>query len=297
MEPQVEKATEAEIQSVRDEMASLRGARLGGMGRTGEAGAKSFASAVWGDVFKMVGDKEVYKEPVDMAYKPYLQLDVKNYKFQWKTTGLEKAFNDISRHICCEIAAEFSLYVEQGHSPGVSSTSKYPAVARGKEDMDSLINALEIRRTINGWGIVVVNKVWLYQEYGFDMKGRLPPREVAIKILQWAFQKGIVFHDNDGGFEARERGTHKARRKGRYGYTTVDEKERLLDWNNYEASAVWGDNKALDKFMWKLTQAVVRNSSGRMNRRLFLTTAYRSVVEDKARILGIMRDVMKSHGF
>ena len=309
----MEKATEQEVLSVRDEMASLRGARLGGLGRKGEMGAKSFAQSIWSDVFKMVGDKEVYRDVTNKTERygmdpvfsrlgfipadPYLTIDVKQFKMKWMTKDLEEAFSDISRHICAEVCAEFYTYVESGKSPGVESTSKYPAMARGREDMDSLINSLQIVRSERGYAIQVVNKVWLYQEYGFDMKGKLPSREVAIKILQWAFQKGIVHFGEEGEFEVREGKILTQKRKGRYGLMTTEVHERRLNWENYEASAVWGDNKALDKLMWMLTQAVVKNSSGRANRRLFLTTAYRSVVEDKGRIMGIMRDVMAKHGF
>lgn len=161
---------------------------------------RMFVDYVWNEVYSMNNEMGQYGQykyrgvESQQNVVPFLELQVQSHKENFKFDYLEDAYKEISFRICKEIVREFQSYIEKGKTPGVHSKSNHPAIARGETDPASLLNALEIVPDENGWyGIKVVNKVWLYQEYGFDMHGKLPGKFVVMRILEWAIAKGIVF--------------------------------------------------------------------------------------------------------
>jgi len=168
-------------------------------------------------------------------------------------------------------------------------------------DPASLINALKLVHDLEDrtkWSIEVINRVWLYQEYGFTMKG-LPPRRVAERMLIWAIDKGFIeMLKGDQEFiisgkrkykKFRFRDTSKVYRgTGEYKLMQVDDYMRMKDRSHeiltsedyMKGDEVTRADKEMDKIMWKIASTIVENSQEN-NRRLFLTTAYHNVMADK----------------
>jgi len=222
------------------------------------------------------------------------RLKIKTSNIKW--TGVEKlrrCYSMINEEILNHIIEEYQSYIDAGQAPGVPTYHKMSANVRGRSDPDSLINALKLKKVKESdeWAIEVVNKVWLFQEYGFDMRGKLPPKRVAKKILQWAIDKGVVEYlinkTKTDKKTFRVRFTDKKRRKRDYKVLTEEDIEILDD----------DETKELDRLMWALTKAVVKNSTGRQNRRLFLTTAYHTVVNDRELIKSIEIKWLRRFGF
>lgn len=265
------------------------------------------------DLYQTIDGKKKY---AGQAF--YTAYKVKAVRYSEDLQYLKDAYNEVSQRICEAIVDEYKEYIQAGIAPGnptpLNAKSNYPALSRGEASELSLINALQVVREPAGhFGIYVVNKVWLYQEFGFDMHGKMPPLPVAMKILDWAVQKGIVFvktHLMEATVEGRTiqwkaiQGKQRQEIKpyrlgkprtnpayhGQWSQLTKEDVE-LIRFTGGKMS------KKLNQIMWKITKAVVTNSKGRYNRRLFLTCAKMNVFSDIDRIRKIEFAVLGEYGF
>ena len=224
------------------------------------------------------------------------RMKVKTSKIKW--TGMDrlmKCYDEINSYLISKIIDKFKEYVRMGHAPGGDGVYKsHPAVARGESDPHSLINSPRKRKGTKPteWFIEVINKVWLYQEYGFDMKGKKVPGPVADRMLMWAIDKGIVEilvrppEDTNKArvFKLRgwEFGVHKEDQYRKFGLEELDDTPYMKD---------------LNRLKWIIADIVVRNNSGKDNRRLFLTTAYHNVLLNREFVKDVEIRFLEKWGF
>ena len=256
----------------------------------GIAGAPRYGAGV-----VALGERYQYKSPDILGLKgekTFLTLRSK-YKFDWLERGMvlqniririQEAYAEINKELAELIVAEYKMLIKQAG-----------AMARGESDSKSLINALHVvqdpKRPFD-FHIEVVNQVWLYQEYGYDMDGQTLPLGVAKKIFQWAVDKGIVGvlrsrHDIDRDARGRKRYKYAIKQRVSKYYERVDA-EYVMEEEDEES-------EGLVKFMFYLAKLVVAGNTNKDNGRLFLTTAFQSITADKTLTKSIERKYLLAH--
>jgi hypothetical protein len=242
--------------------------------------------------------------------RPY--FDIKVRRFNVRVEKLKEVYSEVCKRVCEAVIEEFQLYVKAIKYTGHGS--KYPAVARGESDSRSLINSLELSKNDDGsWSILVMNQVFLYQEWGFDLSGVEPDEAFQDLIWRWALAKGLVQIRNVGTAEflinnLKRSKMSRAERKEHYlkfaRLRPGSRRGRSEEWRTVDAQEVlqqidWGTEagEALQTMKLRLAQGVIKNNSGQDNQRLFLTTAKINVFEDRMRIKQIEIGVLEEYGF
>ena len=255
----------------------------------GIAGAPRYGAGI-----VAIGKRYQYKSPDILGQKgekTFSELRSK-YKFDWLERGMvlhniririQEAYAEVNKEIAERIVIEYKMLIREAG-----------AIARGSNDPASLINALDVvqdPKRLFDFHIEVVNRVWLYQEYGFDMKGKVPPPSVQKRILQWAIDKGIV-----GILRSKQTLEHDTRGRKRHKYAIKQRVSKYYERVDEEFEIEEEDeDESLLAFMYYLTKLVVDRNTGKDNGRLFLTTAFHNIIADKALLKAIERKYLLQH--
>lgn len=232
----------------------------------GIAGAPRYGAGI-----VAIGSQYTYKSPQALR-------GINNIRIR-----IQEAYAEINKEIAERIVIEYKMLIREAG-----------AIARGSNDPKSLMNALHVvqdPKRLFDFHIEVVNRVWLYQEYGFDMKGKVPPPSVQKRILQWAIDKGIV-----GVLRSKQTLEHDTRGRKRHKYAIKQRVSKYYERVDEEFEIEEEDeDESLLAFMYYLTKLVVDRNTGKDNGRLFLTTAFHNIIADKALLKAIERKYLLQH--
>ena len=231
----------------------------------GIAGAPRYGAGI-----VAIGSQYTYKSPAALR-------GINNIRIR-----IQEAYAEVNKEIAERIVIEYKMLIREAG-----------AIARGSNDPKSLMNALHVvqdPKRLFDFHIEVVNRVWLYQEYGFDMKGKVPGLGVQKRILQWAIDKGIVGvlrsgHDLD----------YDKRGRKRYKYAIKQRASKYYERADVDIIEEDEEEESLLKFMYYITKLVVEGNTNEYNGRLFLTHAYWNIISDKTLIHEIERKYLLLH--